>query len=123
MTQPTVRLNQTDSVVLDGSGNGILKMRPDGSREYWNPELISERVSSAVVPPANEAQFTLYCGPKVDDPYLVDATYSGSSGNSSAKISGYVIGRHADPYIIGQWLNGDPGATATMRVQGTKEQR
>lgn len=120
----TLPLNEADSIVLDGSGNGTLAMRPDGSREYWLPTMVSEAAPNpAGGIPAHEARFDLYIGYKVGSQYFVDGTYTGSSGNSTDKVAGYTIGRHADPQIIGVWTGGDPGAVATMRVQGTKELR
>jgi len=120
----TLPLNETGTVVLDGSGNGTLAMRPDGSREYWLPELVSEAAPNpAGGIPASEARFDLYIGHKVAQQYFVDGTYTGSSGNSTDKVNGYTVGRHADAQIIGVWTGGDPGAVATMRVQGTKELR
>jgi len=121
---PGVPLNQAESTVLDGSGNGTIKMRPDGSHEYWSPttaSVIAPNPAGGV--PASEAQCTIYVGPKAADQYFVDGTYSGSSGNVTDAVAGYVIGRHADPYIIAVWTGGDPGATATLRVQGTKQIR
>jgi hypothetical protein len=99
-------------------------MRPDGSHEYWMPDSASVIAPNpAGGTPANEAQCKIYAGPKVADQYFVDGTYTGSSGNSTGRISGYTIGRHAQPYVIAVWTGGDPGATATLSVQGTKETR
>lgn len=120
----TLPLNQAETVVLDGSGNGTIKMRPDGSREYWLPIGAAVRAPNpAGGVPANEATCAIYAGPKVADPYIVESTYSGSSGDSTGRLEGHTIGRNADPYIIAVWTGGDPGATATLRVWGTKELR
>ncbi len=66
-------LNETGQVILDGSGNGTVRMRPDGPHEQWLPTL-----------------------------------------------AGYVIARTRDPYIFAVWAGGDPGAQATIIVNGTK---
>jgi len=117
-------LNETESVVLDGSGNGTIKLRPDGSNEYWYPQTVSVKAPNpAGGLPANEARCDMYAGSKVADDNFVDGTVSGSSGDNTDRFAGYVIGRHADPFIIAVWTGGDPGATATLRVQGTKDWR
>jgi hypothetical protein len=123
---PTVSrpLNETQTVVLDGSGNGQIKMRPDGSKEYWYPDNVSVIAPNpAGGVPNDEAQCVMYAGPKAAQQYFVDGSASGSTGDSSGRFSGYVIGRTADPYIIAVWTGGDPGAVAVLRVQGTKEVR
>lgn len=121
---PPLTLNQAESVVLDGSGNGTIKMRPDGSHEYWLPTIVSVSAPNpAGGPPTNEARCDLYAGPKAASQYFVDGTVSGSSGDNTDRFAGYVIGRHADPFVIAVWTGGDPGATAVLRVQGTKELR
>lgn len=117
-------LNESQPVTLDGSGNGTVEMRPDGANEYWYPDNVTVSAPNpAGGPPNFEAQCKMYAGPKAADQYFVDGSFSGSSGDSSGRFQGYVIGRHADPKIIAVWTGGDPGAVATLRVQGTKELR
>lgn len=117
-------LDEADSVVLDGSGNGTVKMRPDGAAVYWYPTTVSVSAPNpAGGPPAHEAQCLMYAGPKPADQYFVDGTQSGSTGDNSDRFAGKVIGRHANGYVIAVWTGGDPGATATLRVYGTKRER
>lgn len=126
MTAPSSgpELNQADSVVLDGSGNGTVRLRPDGSHEYWLPQTVSVLAPNpAGGLPNFEAQCFMYAGQKAADQYFVDATQSGSTGDSSGRFAGKMIGRNADPWIIAVWTGGDPGATATLRVMGTKTWR
>jgi len=124
MTAPgRLRLDQTAAVVLVG-GNGTVSIGPDGSHEYWYPDTVSVIAPNpAGGVPANEATCNLYAGPRASQEYFVDGTYSGSSGDSSGRFSGFTIGRHANAKIWAVWSGGDPGATATLRVQGTKEIR
>lgn len=112
-------LRESDYVTLDGSGNGTVRMAPDGSHEYWMPESVAVKVSTAVA----EAQCSVYIGPKIADEYFVDGTFSGSSGAGSDLVAGHEIGQLADPYIWAVWTGGDPGAQATLRVIGKKEIR
>jgi hypothetical protein len=114
-----IPLRESETVVLDGSGNGTARMRPDGSQEYWLPTGASVKVSSNI----NEAECIIYIGPSPTDPYVVDGTFTGSFTNSTDRVAGYTIGSHADPYIWAVWSGGDPGAQATLRVIGTKEIR
>lgn len=95
-------------------------MNPDGSHEYWLPVSASVKVAGPVT---KEATCTLYIGPTIADLYIVDATFTGSSGNISDGVAGYTIGRLSDPYIFAVWAGGDPGHQATLRLTGTKEFR
>ncbi len=109
-------LNETGQVILDGSGNGTVRMRPDGPHEQWLPTLASVKCSTA----AAEASCKIYIGPKASDDNFVDGTLSGSTGDATDRVAGYVIARTRDPYIFAVWAGGDPGAQATIVVNGTK---
>lgn len=109
-------LNESASVKLDGSGNGSVRFSPDEPAMQWKPTLVTVSVATAV----NEAVCSIYAGPSAAPQYLVDATFTGSSGNSSDRVTGYVIARTRTPYIWVVWSGGDPGAQATAIVNGTK---
>lgn len=115
-----VPLNDVEDTVLDASGNGKVKWRPDGSQQFGYPSIVSVKVSAAdpLVGPVNEATFKLYAGSAPIDSNFVDGTYTGSSGNSSANASGQIIGRTRSSYLWGVWTGGDPGQTATMTITG-----
>lgn len=119
MAARSLPLQESGSVTLDGSGNGTVRLRPVSSREYWLPSLASVGCSTNV----NEAQCKIYIGPSATPQYFVDQTVDGSSGDSTDRVSGYVIARHQQPYIWAVWSGGDAGAQATMVVSGTKEIR
>jgi len=104
-------------VVLDGSGNGTAKLSPDGSHEHWFPTSVAVKTTTPIV---SEASCKIYAGPTATDSYFVDATLSGSTGDSTDRITGHEIARTRDPYIWAVWAGGDAGATATARVIGTK---
>jgi hypothetical protein len=113
----TRALAESNYVILDGSGNGTVQLRPDGSREIWHPTLASVKVNTNVA----EASCKIYIGHKVSDDNFVDQTLSGSSGDSSGKVTGRTISRTSDPAIFAVWAGGDPGSQATLIVTGSKE--
>lgn len=113
-------LNEQLSVTLDGSGNGTVQLAPDGPREHWLPTLASVSVATPIT---NEAQCKIYVGSKPTSDNFVDGTLSGSTGDSTDRVTGYDIARTAQPYIFAVWTGGDPGARATLVVNGTKEIR
>jgi hypothetical protein len=110
-------LNETSSVTLDGSGNGTVRLGPASPNERWMPTLASVKVATA----AAEATCRIYIGPKASDDSFVDGTFSGSSGDATDRVTGYVIARTRDPYIWAVWAGGDPAAEATLVISGTKE--
>lgn len=109
-------LNESGSITLDGSGNGTLRLSPDGPHVHWFPAVASVKCSSNT----NEASCRIYVGSVVNDQNFVDGTLSGSTGDSSNSVAGYEIARTRDPYIFAVWAGGDAGATATMQLVGTK---
>ena len=116
----TVPLNESGSVRLDGSGNGTVRIGPDEPAARWLPTVASVSALTAA-PVVNEAQCLFYAGQAPVQQYFVDGTFSGSSGDSSDRITGRVISRTQLPYIWAVWTGGDPGAQATLSVSGTKE--
>lgn len=110
----TSPLNENGNVRLDGSGNGTLKMVPFGGSETWQPAVASVKCSSA----ASEALCRIYVGPSATDPYFVDGTLSGSTGDSTDNVAGYSVDTHGNA-MWAVWSGGDPGATATMQVNGS----
>src|SRR5262245_44445768 len=82
-------LDQAESTTLDGSGNGTVEMRPDGSREYWYPDTASVRAPNpAGGSPASEAECDIMIGRSATaSPAFVDHTFTGSSGDSTGHVS------------------------------------
>lgn len=101
------------TTVLDGSGNGTARLGPIGAREIWAPSSASVEVSSAVA----EASAKIYVGDMIS-PKFVDGTLSGSTGDSTDRVSAYTVKLGA--FISAVWSGGDPGAVATLTVAGTK---
>ena len=105
----------TATVVLDSSGDGTAKVGPAGMREIWQPALASVQCSSNT----DEATCQVAFGQDLATARFLDATFTGSSGDSTDRVSG------AAPLRLGwsvfaTWTGGDPGATATLTVTGTK---
>lgn len=111
----TVPLTENVSVTFDGSGNGTLKMVPRGGAETWLPTIASVKASSNT----KEASCKIYIGPSATDPYFVDGTLSGSTGDSTDRVTGYQIDTHGNT-LWAVWAGGDAGATGTMQVNGTE---
>jgi len=66
-----------------------------------------------------EAQCKIYAGPSATQPYYIDGTLSGSTGDSSTNVAGLAISRTQIPYLWAVWSGGDAGAQATLQVTGT----
>jgi len=107
-------LNENGSVTLDGSGNGTLQMKPWGGGVTWQPATVSVKASSNV----SEASAKVYVGPSATDPYFVDGTLSGSTGDSTGRVAGFPVDTHGNSLWV-VWSGGDAGATATAQLNGT----
>ncbi len=104
----------TATVVLDSSGDGTAKVGPAGTREAWQPLVASVICSSN----NSEARCRVYLGDSEATWRFIDGTLSGSTGDSTGNVAGLPVpfGR----WIWAVWTGGDPGATATLTVNGTK---
>lgn len=102
-------------IKLDGSGNGTAKVGPLSAREVWHPENVHVQVSTA----NNEATCTIFVGDSASQRNFRDATFTGSSGDSSDKVGADDV--KSGSYVWAQWVGGDAGASASLRVTGTKD--
>lgn len=102
------------TVALDASGNGTVKIGPIGSREVWSPAVASVSVSTNV----NEAQCRIYAGDSAIPANFIDGTLSGSTGDSTDRVSGSSV--PLGSFIWAVWTGGDTGSVATLNVTGTK---
>lgn len=113
----TAPLYLSASVLLDGSGNGTVSLGPLTAREVWHPALVSVQANQN---PANEAVCNIYVGDSPNyQPNWRDATFSGSSGDSSDAVSNDVVKCGWKVWAV--WTGGDPGQRATMNLTGTKD--
>jgi hypothetical protein len=115
MTQ-TVPLNESVPIVLDGSGNGMARLGPVSHGEAWNPATTSVKVSTNTL----EAQCRIYQGDSPTDRNFIDGTLSGSTGDSTDRAEGPIRMPNA---VFAVWTGGDAGATATLRIIGSKDIR
>ena len=100
-------LSQQAQVVLNGSGYGTVSLTPHG--ENWRISSTTVRVSTRVL----EAVSNSYRG-LVGAAYLIEATNSGSTGDTS---NSDIFLRDGETLII-EWTGGDVGATATATITG-----
>jgi hypothetical protein len=106
-------LSESAEVVLDADGNGTASLGPYGPNEMWTPSNVSVICSSN----ANEATCKVYAGPSPSPAYFKDITVDGSTGDATDRCN---IPIPKGWYVWAVWTGGDPGATATLNVDGTK---
>ena len=111
---PEVPLTETTSVTLDGAGKGTAKLGPSGPQETWVPSNVSVICSSNVA----EALCKVFAGPSATSPYFKDITPDGSTGDATDKCN---LPVPKGWFIWAAWTGGDPGATATVNVDGVKQ--
>lgn len=111
-------LNESVTVVLDGSGNGTAKISPFGPRNggiVWLPSQVAVSVSTNV----KEAQANLYISlgiQSIDASNLIGQTATGSSGDTCAMPN---VPLRPGDWITVVWTGGDVGGRATMRISGS----
>ncbi len=95
------------STVLDVDGRGSVRVAP--SAKDWVIKSVAVRCTTAV----SEATASVYAD-LIGNEYLIDSTFTGSSGDTSDTIidvrDGYAV--------IIEWVGGDAGATATATYSG-----
>jgi hypothetical protein len=111
----TVPLNVTQTVVLNGSGNGTAFIGPISAREIWSPANVHVQVQQPVT---NEATCNIYVGDTPLQRNYRDSTFSGSSGDNTDRVNADTV--KSGHYIWAVWSGGDPGMQATMNVTGSK---
>lgn len=115
----TVALNTSNAVTLDADGNGTAQIGPTGGSEVWTVDMVHVKTNQAPGAIISEAQCTIYAGATVDDSGFVDATGTGSTGDSTDSAGAWPISVGA--YIWAVWTGGDPGAQGIVRVTGSKD--
>jgi hypothetical protein len=106
-----MRLNESISVTLDGSGNGTVKLGPVGHGVTWSVETASVGCSTNV----HEAQCKIYVGNDTSQRFFRDATLSGSTGDSTDRVTGTL---RMNTFVWAVWSGGDPGAQGTLTIDG-----
>lgn len=110
-----VPLSVSQSIALDGSGNGTIKLGPVSAREIWNPQNAHVQVTGPVT---NEAVCNIYVGNTATQGNFRDASQSGSTGDSSDRINADTI--KCGQYVWAVWTGGDAGRQATLTITGSK---
>jgi hypothetical protein len=111
----SVPLSQSTTTVLNSSGNGTISLGPISAREIWSPQTVHVQCQQPVT---NEAKCTIYVGYSATQDNFRDATWSGSSGDSSSKVNADTV--KCGHFVWASWTGGDPGSVATLVVTGTK---
>lgn len=113
-------IGATVSVILNGSGNGTVRIGPLNAREIWHPENVHVSTNQPPNSIVKEAMCQIYVG---DSPnYQMnfrDATYNGSHGDSSSRVNADRV--KSGQFIWAVWTGGDAGASAILTVTGTKD--
>lgn len=102
-------LNESSSVVLDGNGNGLVRVGPSNASQQWVPSNAACSVDSNTKEPV----FVLYNG-SPSNANRIGGTYTGSNDNTD--VSGVTL--YPGGVLTGVWTGGDAGARATLTVQG-----
>lgn len=110
----SLQLTRTAKVTLDGSGSGTAAIGPASAGETWYPSVVSVSVATN----AAEASCKIFAGALAAPFTYVDGTLSGSTGDSTGNIAGRIL--HPGEQVFAQWAGGDPGAVATMNIQGSR---
>lgn len=109
----TLNLTAIATCTLDGSGNGQAATGPTGTREAWQPATAAVSASSNT----SEATAKVFAGAQVGQGTFVDGTTWGSTGDSTNSFTQPV---YPGQQVFAVWTGGDPGATATLVVSGTR---
>lgn len=112
-----VPLNETGLVTLDAFGNGTVSIGPLSAREIWYPA--NAHVCTEETTVTNEAVCQVYVGDTPIKPNFRDNTFTGSSGDSTDRVSADII--RVGRYVWAVWTGGDPGSTAVLNVTGTRD--
>lgn len=107
-------LNESISGFLDGTGGLTLKIGPLTDREIWHPDTVHVSANQNAT---NEATCTIFEG-DINTKRFIDATNSGSFGDSTAKMSKTI---RKGVFIWATWAGGDAGQQATLTVTGSKD--
>jgi hypothetical protein len=110
-----VPLSDFAQITLDGSGNGTVQLGPRAHGQTWKPTVASIKMSGST--PAGSATCFVYAGGAATDSNFIDSTYD-VQNDSTDRVSGQAL--TLGQYVYAVWTGGNPGATATLTVNGTK---
>lgn len=120
-------LQSSAVTTLDGEGNGIVAVGPQGIGAVWVPTQVAVSTSTSASTPAGQ----LYLGPLLPvsnlsallaSPAAVGALGGTSTADSdSIGLLGSGLQVPQGQALIFVWAGGDVGATATMTVTGSQQ--
>lgn len=120
-------LNESASVKLDGSGNGVARISPGqpgapgsgvGASRYSGLMWLLQGVAVSAATAANDAQASCYISYGIQSATAADLQGSTPTGSSGDTCTVTAVLRPGD-WITVKWTGGDPNVVATMRVFGT----
>lgn len=116
MTTPAEQvLDEFGWVLLDGAGNGVVRLQPKGW-QTWVVTIINVRTDQAIdASPVPQA--TVYLGDRTPG-NIVSQTWMGNR----APATGRLLVQPSQPLIV-EWTNGVPGSRATVSIYGTQSMR
>lgn len=108
-------LAKSASITLDGSGDGTAELGPSLPGETWSPESVNISMSGNA--PSGVATCFIYAGSGISPGTFKDSTYN-VLGAASTVISGLTL--YPGQSVFAVFAGGNPGATATLAVNGTR---
>ena len=111
MGKPQPLWQPSASVTLDGNGNGQAAIGPQRPREHWQVTSANVSVGTNV----KESVCTAYMGVAPTPASFMSSTVTGSTGDACGINQDMQTGMQ----IFAVWQGGDPGAIATVVVNGT----
>src|SRR5215469_13160699 len=112
----TLTLSASVNATLVG-GAATAQLGPSYAGEVWLPTVASVHANETTI--TNEAQCKIYSGALVGLGTYLDGTLSGSTGDSTDRVTGQVL--QPGQYIFAVWSGGDSGSTVTLNIQGTRQ--
>jgi hypothetical protein len=107
-------LTRSVSTVLGAAGGGTVSTGPQVTNEMWNVTVASVSCSTN----GSEATCRIYAGGYISQGAFIDGTTWGSTGDSTTNFATPV---YTGQQVFAAWTGGDPGAIATLVVQGTRQ--
>ena len=115
MSTITVGFTEVAITTLDVNGNGVASIGP-AFNQVWSPTTCSIQMAGAIPSGSTPATCTIMRWIHGLDAAFVDSTYQ-VTGAASGVIDGQVV--YYGQQVFAIWANGNPGATATLTVNGT----
>jgi hypothetical protein len=111
----TLSLSASVTAKLTAGGAGQVQLGPSHAGEVWYPTAVSATMTGST--PTGIATLQVFAGPAPTPPNFVDGTYSVLQAASSL-IEGQVLQPGQNVFAV--WAGGNPNATVTFVVSGTR---